>query len=322
MKPTHVISLIETAYRIDLPTDQWLQQVAANASAAFGSTQGAMAFTYDASSGDWVNVGALGLHGLPAEFPLEFFDQRDMTPENVVALVKIFKTIRVGNLRGFIDDERVNKMGMVLDRHGMDDMVGVNGLDPSARGCMVLVANRRGPSNPRTTHTWRRLAAHISAGNRLRALIEYSVQGQTSSQPPAEAVLTPSGNVEHAEGPAEARSARQALRDALVRIQAARSERDDAWRAVALWRGLVAGRWSLVEHFERDGRRYYLAHKNDPELTLDRALTLREKQVLAYAELGYSNKLIAYHLGLSSSTVATLLAKARKKVGMSVEGEK
>jgi DNA-binding CsgD family transcriptional regulator len=314
--------LIETAYRIDLPTDQWLQQVAANASAALGSTQGAMAFTYDASSGDWVNIGALGLHGLPAEFPMGFFDQRDMSPENVVALVKIFKTISVGNLRGFIDDGRVNKMGMVLDRHGMDDMVGVNGLDPSARGCMVLVANRGGQASPRTVHTWRRLAAHISAGNRLRTLLESSVQGQTYSHPPAEAVLTPSGKIEHAQGPAEARSARQALHDALVRIQAARSERDDACRAVALWRGLVAGRWSLVEHFERDGRRYYLAHKNDPELTLDRALTLREKQVLAYAEIGYSNKLIAYHLGLSSSTVSTLLAKARKKVGMSVESEK
>jgi DNA-binding CsgD family transcriptional regulator len=101
-----------------------------------------------------------------------------------------------------------------------------------------------------------------------------------------------------------------------VRIQTARSERDDSGRAVALWRGLVAGRWSLVEHFERDGRRYYLAHKNDPELAPDRALTLREKQVLVYAELGYSNKLIAYSLGLSSSTVATLLGKARRKVGM------
>jgi DNA-binding NarL/FixJ family response regulator len=101
-----------------------------------------------------------------------------------------------------------------------------------------------------------------------------------------------------------------------VRIDAARSERDDAEHSVELWRGLVAGRWSLVEHFERDGRRYFLAHKNDPELAPDRRLSPREAQVLAYAELGYSNKLIAYSLGLSSSTVATVLGKARRKVGM------
>jgi DNA-binding NarL/FixJ family response regulator len=128
-------------------------------------------------------------------------------------------------------------------------------------------------------------------------------------------VLSPNGKLEHATGPAERRPAREALRDALVRIDKARAERDDAQRSVELWRGLVAGRWSLVEHFERDGKRYYLAHKNDPELGKDRALTDRERLALGYAELGYSNKLVAYALGLSSSTVSTLLARARKKLG-------
>jgi DNA-binding CsgD family transcriptional regulator len=79
----------------------------------------------------------------------------------------------------------------------------------------------------------------------------------------------------------------------------------------------VSGRWSLVEHFERDGRRYYLAHKNDPELTKDRSLTPQERVVLGYAELGHSNKLIAYELGLSSSTISTTLNRAKKKLGIS-----
>jgi DNA-binding CsgD family transcriptional regulator len=90
-------------------------------------------------------------------------------------------------------------------------------------------------------------------------------------------------------------------------------------RSVELWRGLVSGRWSVVEHFESAGKRYYLAHKNDPELARDRALTPREQQVLRYAELGQSNKLIAYSLGLSISTVSTLLSKARRKLGSSVD---
>ena len=50
-------------------------------------------------------------------------------------------------------------------------------------------------------------------------------------------------------------------------------------------------------------------------LAPDRALTPRERQVLGYAELGHSNKLIAYSLGLAPSTVATVLGKARKKIG-------
>src|SRR5262245_36078545 len=88
-------------------------------------------------------------------------------------------------------------------------------------------------------------------------------------------------------------------------------------RSLELWRGLVSGRWSLVEHFERGGRRYFLAHKNDPELRPDRGLTERERQVVAYEELGYSNKLIAYALGLSPTTISSLLARAKKKLGKS-----
>ena len=88
---------------------------------------------------------------------------------------------------------------------------------------------------------------------------------------------------------------------------------------VELWRALISGRWSVVEHFERDGKRYYLAHKNDPELAADRALTPRERQVFGYAELGHSDKLIAYSLGLSLSTVSTLLSSARRKLGASLE---
>jgi DNA-binding CsgD family transcriptional regulator len=72
-----------------------------------------------------------------------------------------------------------------------------------------------------------------------------------------------------------------------------------------------------VEHFERDGRRYYLAHRNDPEIAPDRALTQREQQVLGYAELGHSNKLISYQLDISSSTVSSLLTSARRKLGAS-----
>lgn len=42
-------------------------------------------------------------------------------------------------------------------------------------------------------------------------------------------------------------------------------------------------------------------------------LTARERQVLAYVELGHSNKLIAATLGLAVSTISSLLSKARRK---------
>ena len=315
MKASQAVSLIEAAYGLDGSAEQWLQRVAASACTAMDSASGAIAFQYDASDGNWIKLGTGAIHEIAPEFARDFLDQQDMSKESARALAHQFMSLRFGSLRAVLNHVQASRFSATLDRHGIDDMVGVNGIDPSGRGCMLVINVQRFPNSSRTEHLWQRLAAHISAGNRLRTTLAALSEPNFDPTQRAEAVLTANGKVEHATGPAESRAAREALRDALVRVDKARSEQDDARRSVDLWRGLVAGRWSLVEHFERDGKRYYLAHKNDPELEKDRALTDRERQVLGYAELGYSNKLVSYVLGLSSSTVSTLLARARKKVG-------
>jgi DNA-binding NarL/FixJ family response regulator len=134
--------------------------------------------------------------------------------------------------------------------------------------------------------------------------------------PSLEAILTPNGRVVHAEKPAKVESARTALHRAVQAFDHARGSlrRRHPDEAIAIWRALVAGRWSLVDHIESDGRRYVLAHRNDPNVPDIRGLSVRERQVLAYAALGHSNKVIAYDLGLSPSTVASHLARARAKL--------
>jgi DNA-binding CsgD family transcriptional regulator len=84
---------------------------------------------------------------------------------------------------------------------------------------------------------------------------------------------------------------------------------------MALWQAMVEGRWSLVDHFDSDGRRFVVAHRNDAAVPDMRGLTWRERQVAAYAALGHANKLIAYELGLSVGTVGQHLATARAKLG-------
>ena len=44
-------------------------------------------------------------------------------------------------------------------------------------------------------------------------------------------------------------------------------------------------------------------------------LTEREHQIVALAVLGQHNKLIAYNLGISHSTVRVLMARAARKLG-------
>jgi DNA-binding CsgD family transcriptional regulator len=324
VKPAHAISLIQSAYRLDLPTESWLIEVAATASRALGSDAGAMAFQYDASSGARIDTGAPALHKLSPDAARDIFSQDAVSAEHAQGMARVFASLRFASLRKVIEELGFGSFGEILDRHGIDDIVGVNGLDPTRRGCMLALVDRRRDYSRRTAQLWHRLAAHVSAGNRLRTTFATLASPESDPTSHAEAVLAPSGRVEHATGAAEPRTAREALREALVRIDAARSERDDANRSAELWQGLVAGRWSLVEHFERDGRRYYLAHKNDPELAPDRALTQRECQVVGYAELGHSNKLIGYALGLSTSSVSTLLTRARRKLGVinGSDGEK
>jgi DNA-binding CsgD family transcriptional regulator len=112
------------------------------------------------------------------------------------------------------------------------------------------------------------------------------------------------------------RGGSESLRDAAIAFE--RRERG-ACRdpvEVSLWLGLVTGKWSIVDQFDTDGRRYLVVRRRDPAASpLDRALTLRERQVASFAGQGHSSKLIAYELGLAESTIAAHLKCAAKKLG-------
>jgi DNA-binding CsgD family transcriptional regulator len=190
---------------------------------------------------------------------------------------------------------------------------GVMGLDAEGRGVCLATWSRPGTViGPRRGEIalWARIAPHLATASRLRRKLARGAE--------PEAVLEPDGRVAHAEGDARGRLAREALRDMAVRIDRARSLRRDRGEALELWRCMVDERWTVIDRFERDGRRYVVAYPNapDPRAALD-ALTARERAVSVAAALGHSNKVIAYELGTAESTVATLLTRASRKVGAS-----
>ena len=140
----------------------------------------------------------------------------------------------------------------------------------------------------------------------------------------ADAVLTIRGRVEHAESPeAQLRESRSALRDAAAAVDRARGKlrRIDPDSALGQWMGLVDGRWSLVDKFDTDGKRYVLARRNEPRVGGLGLLTERERAVAFYAAMGRSNKHIAYDLGIAHSTVRVLLARAAAKLGVKTRDE-
>lgn len=91
-------------------------------------------------------------------------------------------------------------------------------------------------------------------------------------------------------------------------------EEAGAEAAIQVWQALVAGRWSVVDHCDREGKRYLLVVANPPKDRESSSLTAREVQILARVALRHSLKVVSYELGLSHSTVSGQLQSALRKL--------
>jgi DNA-binding CsgD family transcriptional regulator len=200
------------------------------------------------------------------------------------------------------------------------DVFVLNGRDPTDRGLWIGVPLERRLDLPADVLAcWTMVAVHLAASLRLRERLA----GATLSLERAEAVIEPRGAIAHARGPATTKEARRALSEsvrALEKLRTGSYKRSRA-RPLDAWKGLVNARWTLVDQFESDGRRFLIAECNDvPSRDVSR-LTDRERQVVAFASLGHTNKLIAYELGISQSTVAVFLHRAARRLRVATRGE-
>ena len=88
-----------------------------------------------------------------------------------------------------------------------------------------------------------------------------------------------------------------------------------------MWKSLTDGRWSLVDWFDSDDRRFVLALPNAPKVIDPRGLSERESLVVTYAVQGDSVKLIGYRLGISKATVSGVLKRAMRKLGVKTRAQ-
>jgi DNA-binding CsgD family transcriptional regulator len=315
-----LLSTVDAAYQLDGSTADWLRKIIQCARPALAPDLGVIGGTVrlQADRGPTFTSDLVTTEGVPAGVA-DFIrtHANEHTPDYVEAAIVSRATLDTASSAyeryhapaRFRDFEPLDP----LRRLGVHDQLAVQSYDATGHGCMLLASFARVTDPPRhRSARWARVMAHVCAGLRLR-----------DDLAAPEAVIEPGGRIVHAEDAAKPGAAREALRDAALTIDRARSRagaRDPA-RALSDWNALVSGRWSLVETFESDGRRYLVARKNDPKVDYPRALSERERQVATYAARGHSNKYIAYVLGLSRSTVSTHLNSALKRLGVRHAGE-
>lgn len=86
--------------------------------------------------------------------------------------------------------------------------------------------------------------------------------------------------------------------------------------ARAFRRELLRGEWSLLDQFDREGKRYFTWTRVRGQAPSQRTLTKRERDVLERVAMGHTDRSIAIDLRCSPSTVATHRLRAMSKLGL------
>lgn len=308
------IAVVERAYRLDGALDVWLERVRRALAPLVDQGLGVSMGTWALEDGRLQNAVEC-----PGDVSADLFGA---LKQMVAALPPEFVAERYGpDAREFVGSAHRFLAGYaqvserVLAPRGLGhvrDMLGAFVFGNPGRNGVVLNAFSERPVALAAPQRRRlvRLLTHVSAGFRLRLHLSRAAA-------PGEAVLTPSGTLLHAEEEAAGADHRAALETAVRNTERARGRlrQTRPEEALALWKGLVAGRWSIVDWVDTDGRRYLVAHANAVSARDPRALSPRELDVAEFVVQGRSTPEIAYALGLAEGTVTRQVRAVLRKFG-------
>lgn len=323
-----LIDFAETAYDLGIDHQDWLVRVIEAGAPFLDRGLGVFAITCRRPP----QPGPLAIDQIYARLGPSDFVERVEQMKNDVDMSLLWPVSRPGipkTLSEVSRDHDPAVFKLIMERYPFAaDGLGLNAFDPDGRGIFIISALQKITSlTPRQRELYQMVAAHFAAAYRLRRAIRLEAE-EHRSEPElphgAEVVIDPSGfRITHAIGPAREKGALESLRDAAKKVDRARGKlrEADPLQALELWKALVRGRWSAVDWFDMDGRRYVIGIPNAPGLDDPRGLTDREMQVVSYVHAGLNNKMIAYHLGLSQGRVSGLLSSAMHKLGVQTRAQ-
>ncbi|MDH3655325.1 MAG: helix-turn-helix transcriptional regulator [Myxococcales bacterium] len=316
-----IIDLTEAAYDLEQSDQEWLPTLLRRGLPILDNGLGVAAYEY-ARPPDAEGVELRDVH--VASGPKDFAERhlRALSTTDPELLRRQLRPGAATTGSEYCKDDPAQLAHYISHVDYCKDVLFLTAVDPRGVGVAVVAPLPEVTKLSRQdAQRWQMLAAHVEAGHRLRQAISRGDADQESGNAlpcDAEAVFDANGfRVTEAVGPAKDRTTAKRLRDAAVEVDRARGKmrNTDPDNALEIWKALVRGRWSMVDWFDTDGRRFVLAIPNSPNVTDPRGLSERESQVVTSAALGHSNKMIAYRLGLSSSRVSTLLRSSMRKLG-------
>jgi len=317
------IDLIEVAYDLEKSNTDWLSALMDAAAPMIDRGHGMFGFAFaqrQGGGGRDAVIQDMQLRSLPPDFQERFIAATQaLSPEFVRAVTPPGYAGTWSEIAG----DHPKELHTLLEKLGYADVFGMTAIDPDGVGVDISAPLQESMKLSRKSRErWQMLGAHIASAHRLRrALIRSEGDSADDAQElpfGAEAVLDANDlRIIDAIGPAKDPSAGEILRRAARRIDKARGSlrKDNPRKALEIWKALVRGRWSVVDWFDDDGRRFVLAKPNPPKVFDPRGLSAQECQVVTYVLLGDTNKLIAYRLGLSQGRVSVLLKSAMHKLG-------
>lgn len=311
-----LLDVLAMGYRLDLDAASYVRQLADAAALVLDRGLGVMVYTYDARAPERPIIDHFAVSERFDEAWLpKFYDAISAAGVDVGSPQHPTGFAAWGHLTCG-QASRIPAMRSILPifRHvgGSRDAFALNALDASGRGLWIgAPLKTTAKVSDERIALFTRVAAHLTTAVRLRRTCG-------ADKPLAAAVLATDGALLHAEKRSGVVEARQDLRRATLDFDRARTKkmRADPDRATRKWRPLVASRWSLLDDFDTDGRRFVVAVENAPPTRAPRKnLSERELQVMTQAHLGHTDKEIAYEFGVSVSTVRVLIHRAIHKLG-------
>jgi DNA-binding NarL/FixJ family response regulator len=314
------ISVLEASYSLDGDERTWLAGLMDCVAREHWQDRISAGFTFDLGP-TGLTIGEVSIQGPPDVHERVRATMNGASAEGVDLLFRAGNVVSTVSETVFAHVPHDAAMFRRVNGETAPDILGMVAHNGAGRGVVVnLVLDAPRRSTPTERRRWTRCAAHIGAGLRLRSLVADIASLDAG---PVEAVFDGGGKLHDAREGASSKSARERLRNAVLSVDRARTTagRRDCDAAMEAWEALVAGRWSLVDRFDSDQRRFVVAVRNDPRFPDPRGLSQRERQVAEYVGLGRAAKEIAYLLGVPAASVENSARRAQAKLGLATRVE-